>query len=95
MEITQFAEKLLRDKGMVQEDPEVQKQLELDLVERIEDRVQAAIMRELPENSLQSFEKILDTGSDDEIQKFLKENIKDFDQKMALELASFRSFYLG
>lgn len=95
MDIETFTDKLIAEKGLASEDVEVQAQIRNDLMDRIENRINAAIMREIPEEKLEGFDKIIDNGSESEIQAYLRESIPEFDQKIALELASFRAFYLG
>ena len=90
-----FVEKLLEEKGMTNLDPEVFEQVKKDLVDRVEDRINALVLRELPPEKLEDFEKVLDGGNDTEIEKFIEGNIEDREQKIAAELLAFRQTYLG
>ena len=94
--LNEFVTRLLQEKGILEgQDPEVQKQLRLDLYERVEDRLNAAILRELPEDELKTFEKKLEAGNDKELQEYLREKIPDLDQVLAAELVNFRAIYLN
>ncbi len=93
--VEEFVDKLVEDKGFNEQDPEVIEQIKNDLIDRVENRVNAMILSELKPEKITDFEKALDSGNDEEIQKFIKENIEDIDEKIARELLAFKSIYLG
>ena len=95
MELEDFVDQLLAEKGLDSEDPEVKAQLKEDLLDRIETRLNGLILSNLSEADLESFEKVLDEGSDEKTQEFIREHIADFDQKAAAELLTFKTVYLG
>ena len=53
------------------------------------------IVSELPPEKLADFEKLLDSGSGEDIQGFVKESVPDIDEKVAAELLNFKNIYLG
>ncbi|MDD5627031.1 MAG: DUF5663 domain-containing protein [Patescibacteria group bacterium] len=89
-----FIINLLKDKGLAGEDKMVFEQLKSDLMGDLEERINAAILAAMPEERLASFEKILDTGSAAEIQKFCMENVPNLSEITALEMLNFRKTYL-
>jgi hypothetical protein len=95
MELEQFVDQLLLEKGVQSADPGVQAQLKEDLLSRIEDRVQAAILENLPESELETFEGKLDTESEEGIQTYLRSVIPNFDEVIAQELLDFKNIYLS
>ena len=64
-------------------------------MDRVENRINAMIISELDSEKLPGFEKILENGSEEEIQKFVKDNIPDIDERVAAELLTFKNIYLG
>jgi hypothetical protein len=65
------------------------------LMERLEDIVNAALLRNIPESKLKTFDELLETGSDDDIQGFCHGNIPDVVAIVVSVLAAFRKQYLG
>jgi len=94
-DIKEFVDKLIEDKGFDEKDPDVIAQIKSDLVDRVENRVNAMILANMNPEKLSDFEKILDDGSEEEIQNFVKKEIPDIDEKVAVELLTFKNIYLG
>ncbi len=92
-ELEHFVDQLLAEKGVQSADPEVRAQIREDLINRVDDRVQALIMANLPEDELDEFSAKLDTGSDEDIQAYLRKTIPGFDEKVAVELVAFKAAY--
>jgi len=90
-----FVDKLIEEKGFGEKDPEVLEQIKLDLIDRVEDRINAMVMERLPVDALEEFETKLDSGSPEEIQKFILAYIPDIKDRTAFELMSFKSMYLS
>lgn len=90
-----FVDRLVAEKGMTNLDPEVLAQVKKDLLDRVEDRVNAVIIEKLPPESLEEFEKILDGADEKEIQPFCQQRIPNLDQVIAAELLAFRQTYLN
>lgn len=91
-----FVDELLVAQGIDQLEPEVRDQLAQDLTDRLNDRLEAAMIAELPENKLPELEALLDQQVEtNELQKFFAENIVDLPAVLARELAAFRQSYLS
>lgn len=93
--LEQFVDNLLEEKAMVDLDAEVIAQIRKDLLDRVEDHINAAMLEALSPDKLEDFEKILSEGSEADIQTYCSENIPDLDQLIATTLLRFRSIYLG
>lgn len=90
-----FIEGLIKEKGLEDLDPEILTQLKEDLQKRLENIINATILENLPSEKLPEFEKLLDSGADDEmIQSFCRENIPNLDEVIAKALLDFRRSYL-
>ena len=89
-----FAESLLNEKGLTAVDAETREQMKKDLVDRLEDRINAVVLEKMPPEKLEEFEKLVDASGQEEIAKFCAVNIPDLDQMIAAELVSFRTTYL-
>ena len=91
-----FVDELLAAQGIDQLEPEGRDQLAQDLTDRLNDRLEAAMIAELPENKLPELEALLDQQVEtNELQKFFAENIVDLPAVLARELAAFRQSYLS
>lgn len=95
MELEGFINELVEEKGFGTSDSAVLEQIRRDLLESVERRIDAMILANLLPEDLAAFEEVLDTGSEEGIQAFVKEKIPDLDQKVALELLNFRTSYIG
>ncbi|MEI6316442.1 MAG: DUF5663 domain-containing protein [bacterium] len=93
--LEEFVNKLIVEKGFGDKDPDVLEQIKLDLIDRIEDRINAMIMEKLPEDALDEFESKLDSENQEEIQKFIIKYIPDVKDRVAFELISFKNMYLN
>jgi len=92
--IEEFVSKLIEDKGFDEKDPEVIDQMKKDLLDRVENRINAMILSNINSEKLSDFEKVLDE-SEEEIQNFVIKEIPDIDEKVAAELLTFKNIYLG
>ncbi len=84
----------MEEKGLTNLPQEVFAQVKQDLLDRIEDRVNAMIVRKLPPEQLEEFENILDTGKEKDIQSFCAKHIPNLEEAVAAELMNFRDTYL-
>lgn len=91
--IDDFVDKLVREKGFDTKDPEILAQIKTDLMDRIEKRVNAMIMSNMPEDKLSQFGEVLDTEDQEKISKYVREQIPDIDEKTASVLLSFATTY--
>jgi hypothetical protein len=90
-----FINRLVEEKGMSNLDPKVLAQVKSDLLSRVEDRLDAAIIRELPTAVLPEFEKLVDERDVTKTQEFCRTHIPDIDELVAAELLGFRRTYGG
>jgi len=94
--LDKFVDELLAAQGIDGVDPEVREQLVEDLTTRLNDRLEAAMVAELPEDKLPELERLLDHGNNEvELQKFFADNIPNLPALLARELAAFRQDYLS
>lgn len=92
----QFIDQLIKDAKMdeaLEESTLVG--LKKDLKERLENRIKATILSQVPESKLEEFEKALDSGDDKITQKFCMENITNFPELLAAEFLNFRNRYVA
>ncbi len=93
--MNKFVEDLMKHNNWSNLDKEVIDQMKTDLMERLEDRINAAILSKMPEDKLDEFNKLLDSGTDDELQDFIKANISDLENVIATELINFQKLYIS
>jgi flagellar motor switch protein FliG len=93
--LVQFVDRLLEEKGTDGLDPEVVDQMRKDLLERVSERVDVAVLELLPIEKLPELNTLLDTGTDKEVSDFYMANIPNFPDELAKALFSFRSLYLS
>jgi hypothetical protein len=87
---------LVEDKGLNDIDPGVLVEMKNDLLNRIEDRLNMVIVKNMPEANIAEFDKMMDENkSDEEVQKYCEEKIPDLEALIAVEIARFRDIYLG
>jgi len=93
--VAEFIEKLILEAEM---DKNVEKdvfdQLKKDLQERLENRINAVILSQIREDKLEEFEKLLDSGNEQEIQSFCSLNIPNLTELIASEFLNFRNRYI-
>lgn len=89
-----FVSRLVEEKNITGVDSEVLEQLKADLADRVEDRLNLAILNALPEEALLPFEKLLEEGNDEETQNFCKQHIPNIQEIISGELLAFRKTYL-
>jgi hypothetical protein len=90
-----FVEKVVAEKKFPELDPEVLAQIKADVKVRAEQHINVAILAALPPEKIEEFDKLLDTATEADIQKFVGDNIPDPAEVTALALINFRNSYLG
>ena len=91
-----FVDSLIEEKGFGDLDSLMLAEMKNDLLNRIEDRLNMIIVKNMPDIYVVEFEKLMDSeAKDEEVQKFCRENIPDLESLVAVELANFRDIYLG
>ena len=91
--IKDFINKILEEKGVLSMDKEVVDQMRSDLTDRLETRINASVLENIPK--LEEFEALLDKDDDSEIQNFISKNVPDLDALIASTMISFRNIYFG
>lgn len=94
-EISRFADKLIEDKNFGNLNPEIREQIKDDLTERIEDKINLAILDNMSPEKLEEFNLLLDQGDMLEVQEFCRVNVPDMENVIARELVRFREVYLN
>ena len=92
---TTFIDRLVEEKGLTNLDTETLNEVKADLSKRLERRIDAEVLRAMPPDKLEEFDRLLDQDSDEALQSFCQQNIKDYDQVIASALLGFRNTYLG
>lgn len=97
LNLESFIERLYEEKKFPQDlEKEVVDQIKSDLMDQVENRVNAVIISNLSPEKLEEFNKKIDSNiSDEEMQKFFSENIPNLAQLIASELIVFRQSYLS
>jgi hypothetical protein len=93
--IIEFVNRLVEEKNLSIDDTEVLTQIKMDLLDRVEDRINATILEKMPPEKLESFNNLLDQSSEEEIQAFCVENIPNLDEVIAKALVEFKDTYLN
>ena len=90
-----FVGKLVEEKGFSEIDSEVVVQIKKDLLDRVEDCINAAILEHMPKNKMKEFDALLDSANEKEIQAFCSDNIENLNEIIAEALMRFRETYLN
>jgi wyosine [tRNA(Phe)-imidazoG37] synthetase (radical SAM superfamily) len=93
--ISLFIDRLMEEKKFENISAEVLEQIKEDLTGRVEDRINAATLENMPKEKLEEFNELLDTANSEEIQQFCHKNIPNLDEVIAKELLNFRTIYLN
>lgn len=93
--LEQFVDRLVEEKKFPDLDPEVMAQIRSDIGERLERRINLALIEHMPEGKLGELEAKLDADNDVELQQFYKDNIPNLEEVVATTLMDFRKTYLG
>ncbi len=94
--IDQLINKLVIDSKMNENIEEgVFDQLRKDLKERLQNRINAVILTQIPEHKLEEFEKLLDGKDEKATQAFCAENIPNLAELIAAEFLGFRNRYIS
>jgi len=91
-----FVSQLVEEKGLNYLDEETLTQVKSDLMERLENRINAVIIANLPSADLVDFEQKLESKiSEEEIQAYCSTKIPNLPEIVAAELLAFRQSYLN
>jgi broad-specificity NMP kinase len=94
---SQFIDQLVKEKGLDYLEADVLEEVKVDLLERLENKINAMILKNLPADTLSEFEKLLDDEKSDsqQMNEFLNKYIPSLTEKIAAELMQFRNVYLN
>jgi len=93
--LREFAAALVKEKDFKDLDQETMEMLVSDVYDRLEERVNAAILASLPPEKVEDLEKLLDTASKEELSDFCERNIPNLQEVITEALISFKQTYLG
>lgn len=95
-DISTFVDSLLEAKNFLEVNPEVLEQMKKDLITRVENRINAVIATNIPEDTREEFEKLIgSSASDEDVSKFCLDKIPNLQELIAKDLAQFKSVYIG
>ena len=92
-----FIEQMFRDNQMETDKipPEVAEQMKSDMRERLDDRINLAILDAMPPEKVEEFDRLMASASDQELQTFCQKNIPQYEAVLANAMVNFRQIYLG
>lgn len=94
--LEEFVEKLIEEKNFPDLAPEVYEQVKKDLVQKLQETINARAIASLPQDKLEELNEMLDKGtSDEEVQKFMEANVPNAESFLTTVLMEFRKSYLG
>lgn len=93
--ISGFVDKLIEEKKIQDLDSEVLLQIKSDLMDRMEERINATILENIPSEKIEEFSDLLDGSSAEDIQLYCRRNIPNLDEVIAQALLEFRNTYLS
>lgn len=92
--LAMFVDRLIADKGGDTLDAKQKETLQKELLEELDERIQQAMIRALPDAKLMELEKLLDEDApDEEIEGFFKGADADFDPAIRKAMDEFRTDY--
>ncbi|MBQ3320983.1 hypothetical protein IJH72_01985 [Candidatus Saccharibacteria bacterium] len=95
--IDDFIESILRDKGMIELDPEVKAELKEDMVKRLTDQINKAAIMQLSEEKTAELNRLIDDPNftDEKMTEFMKNSGVNLTQVALETMLKFRGLYLG
>ena len=93
--IDSFVDRLVDEKGLLGLDDEVLTQVKSDLTSRVEDKINAVILANMPDSKLEEFSQVLETGTPETIQAFCASTVPNLENIVAQALLSFRDTYVA
>lgn len=92
----QYIDRLIAEKNFPALTDEVRSQIKKDLLDRLNDTINAKVITALSDEDLAGFEKLIDqNASQEDVQKYIEEKIPDSTTFLAGVLLEFRKSYLG
>lgn len=90
-----FVEDIMEEKGFENLEPEILLEIKKDLLSRLEDYINIAVLDHMPEDKIEEFDKLLDQDDPIAVQNFCQKYIPDLQNFVTQAMANFRSSYLG
>lgn len=97
-EIKVFLEKLLVDKGMNNLTPGLKQEMTTSLYSRLMAYILTDIAKEVDEETSRKINDLFESGQEksmEQIQQFLKDNVKNIEEIIAKSMLEFRNVYLS
>lgn len=95
-ELDKFIGEILTKKNLSGITDDVRAQLVTDMKERLLDQINRALVEALPDDKLEEFNNLLDSGdvNDDEVQQFISQSGVDVKKTTIATMLLFRDLYL-
>jgi hypothetical protein len=93
--IQSFVADLLEERHEFPPEAEEWYRTQAELTGRLEDRIRAALLENLPEEDLPELERLLDEGKAESLQAFFLRHIPNIEDVIVHELEEFRTEYLA
>lgn len=95
-DLPQFVDWVIEQKPELRDtDPAVKRELHDQLLERVEQLINMALLANMPKEELPAFEKLLDEGSQPQIEEFVETRVPNMKEIVAKVLVDFQEQYLG
>jgi hypothetical protein len=94
-DLASFVDRLMAEKGLDGLDEAVRAEVKNDLISRLEDRVNAALLAHMPAENAAELETVLESKDEKHIQDFIAASIPNSKEVVAEALMSFRQTYLN
>ena len=95
-DINDFVDRLIEEKGVADMDLAVLAEFKKDLRERVNERINAAIVEHMPSHLLPEFETMLDDNVEPAVmQAYIQKHILNLPEVLAAALLDFKNAYLG
>jgi hypothetical protein len=96
LEIRAYLEGILHDSGVVSVDQDLHEEMIRELYIRLDNFIVATIINHIPDEDLEDFVRLNEEKKPkEELEKFLKEKIPDFQKVFAQAFMEFRDLYLS
>jgi hypothetical protein len=89
-----FLDQLIEGKKFSLLGEDIALQMKGELRQRLQERINIEILERIPSPLYGEFERMLDVGSEEEVQLFLSTNVAHLDQVIASALLSFEQAYI-
>lgn len=94
-QLKEFATNLVKQKKFENLDQEIFDMLVSDVYDRLEERVNAVMLANIPGNKVEEFEQILSSGNKEAIADYTVKNIPHLQKILTESLLEFQKTYLG